>query len=244
MESQLSDTDLKIPLDRLVEFASQTGWYHTIELYPGIRTAGTYDHAPHLPYYGFPESMAEGTILDVGTSDGFFAFEFERRGNRNILAVDTNKYDGSLAIDPSPALLHHYTDKYQLHHQINTQFADVYETLEVQPGHQFMAAKVLLNSEVEYKNVNVYNLSALNTKFDFVFCGDLIEHLKHPLLALENLVSVTKKECIIALSSALSHNLDPGKKLGSVRWELMRLFAKILKMPITADPSRARIYGQ
>jgi tRNA (mo5U34)-methyltransferase len=36
-----------------------------------------------------PENLTGKTVLDVGAWDGFFSFEFERRGAKRVLAVDT-----------------------------------------------------------------------------------------------------------------------------------------------------------
>lgn len=66
----------------------QAYWYHTIELPDGRTTAGEYDHRPYLAQYGFPASMAGMSALDVGAADGFFSFEFERRGAARVVAVD------------------------------------------------------------------------------------------------------------------------------------------------------------
>jgi tRNA (mo5U34)-methyltransferase len=37
---------------------------------------------------GFPEDLTGRTVLDIGTYDGFFAFEAERRGAERVLALD------------------------------------------------------------------------------------------------------------------------------------------------------------
>ncbi len=201
---------LSIPRDRLLEFATQAQWYHTIELYPGLRTSGTYDHSPYLHHYGFPQSLSGWTVLDVGTGDGYFSFEFERRAASMVVTTDTNTFDGSVPIDVSPAHRDEYLAKYRSHYQANIKFSDIYNALGVPYCHQFLAARAVLRSRVECRTLSVYELSSLNQccpnyrKFDLVFCGDLIEHLKSPLVAIENLAAVTGGKCIIALSSVLS----------------------------------------
>ena len=194
-----------IPADRLARFAKEATWYHTIELLPGLRTSGTYDHGPHLDRYGFPGSLVDSTVLDVGAADGFFSFEFQRRGAAQVLAVDTNEFDGFPAIDPSPAHLDDYVAKYRSQQECNELFGDIYNALGVPHCHLFLAARELLQSSVQYRNLSIYELPSLNVTFDYVFCGDLIEHLKNPLLALENLVRVTRKQCIISLSGVPVH---------------------------------------
>jgi len=182
--------------------------------------------------------MSGATVLDVGASDGFFSFEFERRGASRVLAIDTNNYDGSVAIDPSPAHMDAYFVKYRLLSQGNYRFQDVYSTLGVPLGHQFLAAKALLGSRVEYQNLSIYELSSQeNTKYDFVFCGDLINHLKNPLLALEKLVPATGKECIISLASVLPEVQGRYKKLAGI----IKFLNRILGM-LTVDTRRALEY--
>ena len=68
-------------------------WYHTIDLGNGEITDGIYDHRPLLKYYGFPESLTGKRVLDVGCADGFFSFEFERRGAEEVVALDAYRND-------------------------------------------------------------------------------------------------------------------------------------------------------
>lgn len=62
-------------------------WYHRIEVAPGIVTPGINDSPANLRLFNFPENCKGMRVLDLGTRDGFFAFEFERRG-AEVLAVD------------------------------------------------------------------------------------------------------------------------------------------------------------
>ena len=195
----------KLSDDRLKSFISDLPWYHTIEFPNGIVSKGMYNHKPYLKYYGFPKSLKDKSVLDVGSSDGFFSFEFERRGAKSVLAIDTNKFDGSVAIDPSPSKKIDYIKGYSKYDRLSKKNSEVLELLNMTGLNHLLIAKDLLSSKVEFKNLSVYNLDSLGKKFDFVFCGDLIEHLKNPLLALENLASITKESCIIALSSSLSN---------------------------------------
>jgi tRNA (mo5U34)-methyltransferase len=60
-----------------------TGWYHSIELAPGVVTPGIHDSAHALAVLdslGFPSDLEGKRVLDVGCRDGFFAFEAEGRG--------------------------------------------------------------------------------------------------------------------------------------------------------------------
>ena len=63
--------------------------------------------------------------------------------------------------------------------------------------------KKLIKSDVVFENRSIYDLSSMGRTFEFVFCGDLMEHLKNPLEAIENLRSVTGNLCVISLSSSI-----------------------------------------
>jgi len=208
---------------RLKEFIENTYWYHTIELPNGWTTEGTYNHRPYLSQYGFPESLYDKRVLDVGASDGFFSFEFERRGAAGILAMDTNLYDGMLAIDPSPIARDRYIKKYSKNVTEKEQFSDILEILNLSGVNKLLILKDIFDSSVEFRNLSIYNLASTGEKYDFVFCGDLIEHLKNPLIALENLVAVTKELCIISLSSS-----PPRARLHGAQLKIARKIIKIL----------------
>lgn len=67
--------------------ASVKTWYHRIEVRPGIVTPGTNDSPEALERLRLPSDCTGLSALDIGTRDGFFAFELERRGAR-VLAID------------------------------------------------------------------------------------------------------------------------------------------------------------
>jgi tRNA (mo5U34)-methyltransferase len=62
-------------------------WYHRIEVVPGLVTPGINDSSRSLEALNLPGDLRGATVLDIGTRDGFFAFESERRG-ADVLAVD------------------------------------------------------------------------------------------------------------------------------------------------------------
>jgi tRNA (mo5U34)-methyltransferase len=62
-------------------------WYHRIEVAPGVVTPGVNDSQMVLRALDLPEDLTGLRVLDIGTRDGFFAFECERRG-ADVTAVD------------------------------------------------------------------------------------------------------------------------------------------------------------
>ena len=49
-------------------------WYHTIDVAPGVTTPGWFDLRPIVDKMPWPEIEGK-RCLDVGTSNGFLAFE-------------------------------------------------------------------------------------------------------------------------------------------------------------------------
>ena len=62
-------------------------WWHTIEVAPGIVTPGGWDLRPTSAQLPWPDVSGK-RCLDVGTMDGFWAFELERRGAAEVVATD------------------------------------------------------------------------------------------------------------------------------------------------------------
>jgi tRNA (mo5U34)-methyltransferase len=70
-------------------------WYHRMELRPGLWTPGSMDGSKRLPGIGMPDDLTGRTVLDIGAWDGFFSFEAERRGAKQVVALDSHAWDGS-----------------------------------------------------------------------------------------------------------------------------------------------------
>ncbi|MDP9100555.1 MAG: hypothetical protein M3N21_00155, partial [Actinomycetota bacterium] len=65
------------------------GWYHSMDLAPGVTTSGFTDLRA-FSSRALPASLAGGRCLDVGTFDGFWAFEMERRGAASVVGIDVD----------------------------------------------------------------------------------------------------------------------------------------------------------
>lgn len=65
-------------------------WYHQIKLAPGITTPGVNFSSKvleNLDALGLPKNAQSLRVLDIGSRDGYFAFEMERRGAQ-VVAID------------------------------------------------------------------------------------------------------------------------------------------------------------
>lgn len=152
----------------LKERVGARSWYHTIELAPGVTTPGWFDLRPFMAAYGLPERLDGKRALDVGTWDGFWAFEMERRG-AEVVALDL---DDERDLDYPPR-------------RRPTEFPD-------EPrGAGFRIAKEALESNVERVSLSIYDATPeeLGT-FDLVFCGSVLIHLRDQLLALERIAGL------------------------------------------------------
>ena len=163
--------------------ASNHDWYHTIELAPGVATPGIVDVRPIVSRVPLPASLAGKRCLDIGTWDGFWAFEMERRGGE-VHAVDV----------PDP-----YRWDWPARARIRESYDGGKENLEQikRNGNGFPIAREALGSSVERHEMTVYEISpeALGS-FDFVFVGSILLHLRDPVGALERIRAVTAAEIV------------------------------------------------
>lgn len=150
-------------------------WYHTMEVAPGVVTPGWFDLRPIVDLLPWPDVRGK-RCLDVGTYDGFLAFELERRGAAEVIATDIGDHTewdwppgtggkaGELAALAGPEV-----------------------------GAGFRTAKRLLGSAVERVEISVYELTPERVgTFDVVVCGSLLLHLRDPLRALEAIRGVCR----------------------------------------------------
>lgn len=182
------------PAAALQRQIAETTWYHTIDLGHGAVTPGQFDHQPLLHHYRLPESVAGLRVLDVAAFDGFWAFEFERRGAAEVVALDLDK---PVQLDFPPRIL--ATATAQDH--------------EKKFGRGFEIASAALGSRVRRVTCSVYDLTPERYGlFDVVHAGDFLIHLNSPVKALQNIASVCRGYALI--SEVYSPELDrPGAGL-------------------------------
>jgi len=146
-------------------------WRHRISLPFGVVTPGRIGNEL-IQLVDLPKMLSNRTVLDIGTFDGLLAFEAERRGAKDVLAIDT--WDGAGTDDPKWWAYMHSRPR------------------------GFRVAHALLNSKVRWKRLSVYSLCAKRVGvFDYVLMCGLLYHLSNPFLAIKNALSVTKRRLII-----------------------------------------------
>ena len=155
-------------------------WYHTLELAPGVVTPGWFDTRPVVEKLPLPASLEGMRCLDIGTFDGFWAFELERRGAAEVVAtdlLDAEEWDWPAG---SPR--------------------DVVRELAERKrgGEGFLAARDALGSRVQLVERSVYDLDPGDLgEFDFAYLGSLLLHLRDPVRALERVRSVVRGRLLL-----------------------------------------------
>ena len=163
-------------------------WFHTIDLGGGVVTKGLFDYRPVLDRYPIPDDLSGMRCADVRTMDGFWAFEMERRGAASVTAIDI----------ADPALLDWPASMREDHEQ----------SIDETNAERFELAKTRLGSNVERVELLSYELSSELGEFDFIFCSDLLLHLKDPFTVVENIRRVCRGSAVIANVIARFKNAD------------------------------------
>jgi tRNA (mo5U34)-methyltransferase len=155
-------------------------WYHTLELAPGIVTPGWFDLREIAGVVPLPASLSGKRCLDIGTFDGFWAFEMERRGAAEVIAIDVlDPHGWDWPVDSSP------------------------ETVEAigrrkAGGMGFELARRALGSSVERRELSVYDLDPDRVgEFDLIYLGSLLMHLRDPVGALERVRSICRGQLVV-----------------------------------------------
>ena len=84
-----SNTD-RCWVKQLGEMRAAKGWWHSFELPDGQRIDGVHSVdvlRQRIAPFGIPEDLRGCRVLDIGTWDGWFSFEMERRGSA-VVAID------------------------------------------------------------------------------------------------------------------------------------------------------------
>jgi tRNA (mo5U34)-methyltransferase len=168
---------MTLKTDLQAEVDAHPFWYHTIDVAPGVTTPGWFDLRGVVDTMPWPD--VRGTrCLDIGTYDGFLAFEMEKRGAAEVVAVDIedhDRWDWPPDARPEVSGLENRTAGFR----------------GPKKGDGFRLAARILNSKVEWRPISIYDLSPSTVgMFDVITCGTLLLHLRDPIRALEAVRSV------------------------------------------------------
>ncbi|HEY5172740.1 MAG TPA: methyltransferase domain-containing protein [Acidimicrobiia bacterium] len=181
------------------ECARVQWWYHSYYFDNGIEVRGDYDIGADIHDYGFPLDLTGATVLDLGTGGGWFAHYFEQRG-ATVTTYDARGYCDfdvygrwnypSVESDQVPDLP---TGVYNRdparssprkpdridEHGRPVYFSPVSEA--------FWTMHDLLGSRIESRSGRIYDVSPdtfEGRRFDLVFIGAVLCHLRDPIGAL------------------------------------------------------------
>jgi tRNA (mo5U34)-methyltransferase len=183
------------------------GWYHTIDLGDGIVTPGFIDNRDTVHHFGLPDDLTGKRCLDIGTYDGFWAFEMEKRGASEVIGIDVDSpLDHDMPLPARREALAHLGE--------HADWKEVWGAQQAQrglqyPGDGFRLAAEILGSNALRENLNVYDLSPEKVgKFDVVLISQLLLRLRDPQTVIENMFSVTNEGGFALIAEPFDPDLE------------------------------------
>lgn len=203
-------------------------WYHSYYFDNGFIQKGDYDIGLNIADYQFPADMSGMSVLDIGTGGGWFSTYFEQQG-ADVVATDVRgwcDYD-IFGRDGYPEISSEKTKP----DRISSDGRPVYFS---PTSKGFWIMKDMLNLKAEFVNARAYDIKPELfgcRKFDVVFLGSVLMHLRDPIGALRAAHSVCRGR-FIATTHLLPEDFssDPvmriwegGEKHGISWWTPNRL---------------------
>lgn len=167
--------------DDIKKGIAKYGWYHAIDL-NGEITPGFQPICAEA--YRVPQSLQGKRVLDVGSYDGYWAFEALKRGASQVVAIDD--WSDRPLLDPN-----------------SKQEWDTFDFCKSVLGYT--------DEQCQRYTMSIYNIESLG-RFDVVFMFGVFYHLRHPLLGLEKVSSVCTGE--VYIESAICNDFSPYKSGG------------------------------
>jgi tRNA (mo5U34)-methyltransferase len=181
--------------------ATVESWYHRIDLGDGIETPGPLRMSEYLGYYNFPERMDGMRVLDVGASNGFFAYEFERRGAAEVVAVELPNWKS-----------HDWTPRYRKRLESRDE-STKFQLPWRRPKDGFdVVGEALGSTRVKRIRKPVYELSSSDLGlFDIVFSGAMLMHVRDPVLGIQRDAGCCRLDgrLIVSISTLLTPEEGP-----------------------------------
>ena len=157
--------------------AAIESWYHRIDLGDGIETPGHFRMSDYLKYYHLPQRLDGMRVLDVGASTGFFAYEFERRGAAEVVAVELPSWGD-----------HDWTPRHRRELEAKPQAERQYVDRKVMLDGFTVVGEALGSTRVRRVFKPIYDLSKDELgAFDIVFSGAMLMHVRDPILGIQRM---------------------------------------------------------
>lgn len=187
----------------LAKIAEFPYWYHNIDLGNGIVTPGW---APLVPSkYGIPDLMDGETVVDIGSWDGYWAFQSLKRGAKHVRAVeDFSDTCGEITnADRSKAWATFDLCAEALGYRVFDAGLDVNSSLKRLEECQIRK----YNASIEWNGCFDGESSWSHWSVDRVFAFGLIYHLRNPLKAIQNCFDMLKSGGVFHCESAILDNI-------------------------------------
>jgi tRNA (mo5U34)-methyltransferase len=185
--------------DQIRKLVADSDWYHAIDLGDGDWTNGQFDMRRFVQNYRFPENLAGMRVLDVGRSSGWFAFEFERRGAAEVVATElpldsTKDYVGPLTAQ----LILDWVNSKRAPANPATSLASL--RMDFFVAHRLRRSSVVPVFAKMDEGLKAYG------KFDLVFVGSVLNHVRDPAAALYALFDVVKEGGRLIVANPVHEN--------------------------------------
>ena len=153
-------------------FEENNALYHTMNI-NGIKTKNTRTSSQYQMWVSqvIPNDLTGKNVLDVGCADGFYSFLCEQRNANRILAIDYEAFD---------------------------KHKDLPKSEQKNNPNNFELYKKLINSQVEYRTLDLYNIDLIKETFDFVLFFGIYYHLQDLTSALKKIYSVVNESVFLA----------------------------------------------
>ena len=153
-------------------FEENNSWYHSFNI-NGIQNSNTRTSSKYQSWISqiIPNDLTGKSILDVGCADGFYSFLCEQRNATRVLAIDYEGFD------------------------IQKNFSDSEKKINT---NNFELNKKILESTVEYRNLDVNDIELINETFDYVLFFGVYYHLENLISTLKKLYTVVNDSVFLA----------------------------------------------
>jgi len=171
-------------------FQDNASWYHWMSI-NGIEISDTRTSKAYQMWVSqnIPNDLTNKTVLDIGCADGFYSYLCESRNAKKVVAIDLESFDS----------------------------AKLEKALEQNPNN-FEILKEILESEIEYKKLSIYNIEELDQKFDYILMYGIYYHLKDLVLALTKVSNIVTDSVFLSghildtNEPIMQYNLDPNSQ--------------------------------
>jgi tRNA (mo5U34)-methyltransferase len=174
------------------KLADSYNWWHRIKLTEDYTTKGSCPHGNESDFesrFGLPKDMTGLSVLDVGTWDGLFAFEAEKRG-AEVDAIDCYQKCAGQQLEMLKA-----HEPFRLAYSVlNSGVVFGFNTLEDYEPTLFIDDDYPRDEYIKY---------------DYIFHFGIMYHIKNPLGHVEKLMELVAPGGTILVETAISKMFGP-----------------------------------